>query len=149
MAERTFKEAVAEGAVCPLVVYMLVPMTGQLDDRDKAYKSQLFKGDKVAKAVTWICHALLPPDWQTLLFIKNEEQAEYYLDWVGSDGTIATAKRMNKRNEELMDRMRGDEIKRCLASEIYALGVTFSHVRALINLSGEEPIHQQSRNPGD
>lgn len=150
LAERTFKEAVAEGAVCPLVVYMLViPMTGQLDDRDKAYKSQLFKGDKVAKAVTWICHALLPSDWQTLLFIKNEEQAEYYLDWVGSDGTIAMAKRMNKKErEELMDRMRGDEIKRCLASEIYAQGVTFSHVRALINLSGGGANTSTIQKPG-
>ena len=150
IAERTFQEAVAEGAVCPLVVYMIVmPLKGQLDDRDRAYKSQLFKGERVAKAVKWICHELLPRDWQTLLFIKNEEQAEYYLDWVGQAGTIAMAKRMTKKErEELMERMRGDEIKRCLASEIYAQGVTFNHVRALINLSGGGANTSTIQKPG-
>jgi hypothetical protein len=150
LAERTFKEAVAEGAVCPLIVYMIVvPLNGQLDDRDRAYKSQLFQGERVAKAVKWICHELLPQEWQTLLFIKNEDQAEYYLDWIGQDGTIAMAKRMTKKEREaLMERMRGDEIKRCLASEIYAQGVTFNHVRALINLSGGGANTSTIQKPG-
>jgi hypothetical protein len=150
IAERTFQEAVAEGAVCPLIVYMIViPLAGNADDRDRAYKTHLFKGERVAKAVRWICHELLPQEWQTLLFIKNEEQAEYFLDWVGQDGTIAMAKRMTKtEREELMERMRGDEIKRCLASEIYAQGVTFNHVRALINLSGGGANTSTIQKPG-
>lgn len=150
LAERTFQEAVAEGAVCPLVVYMLViPLAGQEADRDRAYKQHLFKGERVAKAVQWICRTLLPTDWQTLLFIKNEQQAEYFLDWVGEEGTIAMAKRMTKKERDaLMDRMRGDEIKRCLASEIYAQGVTFNHVRALINLSGGGANTSTIQKPG-
>ena len=150
IAERTFQEAVAEGAVCPLIVYMIViPLSGNSDDRDRAYKTHLFKGERVAKAVRWICHELLPQDWQTLIFIKNEEQAEYFLDWVGQDGTIAMAKRMTKTEREaLMERMRGDEIKRCLASEIYAQGVTFNHVRALINLSGGGANTSTIQKPG-
>lgn len=150
LVERTFQEAVAEGAVCPLIVYMVVlPLSGNHDDRDRAYKAHLFRGERVAKAVRWICHELLPPDWQTLLFIKNEDQAEYFLDWVGQDGTIAMAKRMTKKErEDLMDRMRGDEIKRCLASEIYAQGVTFNHVRALINLSGGGANTSTIQKPG-
>jgi len=150
IAERTFQEAVAEGAVCPLIVYMVVlPLTGVCDDRDRAYKTHLFKGERVAKAVRWICHELLPQDWQTLIFIKNEDQAEYFLDWVGQTGTIAMAKRLTKtEREDLMERMRGDEVKRCLASEIYAQGVTFNHVRALINLSGGGANTSTIQKPG-
>jgi superfamily II DNA or RNA helicase len=150
LAERTFREAVAEGAVCPLIVYMIViPLTGEFNDRDRAYKANLFKGERVAKAVRWICHELLPNDWQTLLFIKNEEQAEYFLDWIGTDGTIAMAKRLTKtEREDLMERMKSSEIKRCLASEIYAQGVTFNHVRSLINLSGGGANTSTIQKPG-
>ena len=150
LAERTFQEAVDEGAVCPLVVYMInIPLAGHIDDRDVAYRNFLFKNVKVAKTVKWICHNLLPADWQTLLFIKNEKQAEFYLDWVGEDGTIAMAKRMSKKErEELMTRMCSDDIKRCLASDIYAQGVTFNHVRALINLSGGGANTSTIQKPG-
>lgn len=150
LAERTFKEAVAEGAVCPLVVFMVkIPLNGTQTDRDRAYKAHLFQSERVAKTVQWICRTLLPQDWQTLLFIKNEKQAEYFLDWIGEDGTIAMAKRMtNKERKELMDRMCGDEIKRCLASDIYAQGVTFNHVRALINLSGGGASTSTIQKPG-
>jgi superfamily II DNA/RNA helicase len=59
------------------------------------------------------------------------------------------AKRMTKtEREDLMERMRGDEIKRCLASEIYAQGVTFNHVRALINLSGGGANTSTIQKPG-
>ena len=47
-----------------------------------------------------------------------------------------------------MERMRGDEIKRCLASEIYAQGVTFNHVRTLINLSGGGANTSTIQKPG-
>ena len=150
LAERTFKEAVAEGAVCPLIVYMIViPLKGALGDRDRAYKDNLFASTTVAKAVKWICHDLLPKDWQTIVFIKNEKQAEFYLNWIGEEGTIAMAKRLTKKErEDLMQRMCSDEIKRCLASDIYAQGVTFNHVRALINLSGGGANTSTIQKPG-
>lgn len=150
LAERTFKEAVEEGAVCPLIVYMIViPLKGNLGDRDRAYKHSLFASNAVAKAVKWICHDLVPKDWQTIIFIKNEKQAEFYLNWIGEEGTIAMAKRLTKKErEELMQRMCSDEIKRCLASDIYAQGVTFNHVRALINLSGGGANTSTIQKPG-
>ena len=151
LAERTFKEAVEEGAVCPLIVFMLVvPLpTVQLNDRDQAYKHALFKSERIAKLVKFICHDLLPKDWQTLIFIKNEAQAEFFLDWVGEEGTIAMAKRLTKKEREtLMVDMCSDNIKRCIASEIYAQGVTFNHVRALINLSGGGANTSTIQKPG-
>lgn len=150
LVERTFKEAVAEGAVCPLIVYMIIiPLSGVMNDRDQAYKKYLFKGERVAKAVKYICHDLLPKEWQTLIFIKNEDQAEYFIDWVGKEGTIAMAKRLTKKEREgLMTEMCSDKIKRCLASEIYAQGVTFNHVRALINLTGGGANTSTIQKPG-
>lgn len=150
LAERTFKEAVAEGAVCPLVVYMIkIPISRAYSDRDRAYKELMFKNEKVAKAIKWICRTLLPEDWQTLVFIKNEEQAEFLLDWVGEDGTIAMAKRLtNTERKDVMERMCSSDIKRCLASEIYAQGVTFNHVRALINVSGGGANTSTIQKPG-
>jgi len=150
LAERTFKEAVAEGAICNIVVFMLrIPVTIAVNDRNSAYKSILFKNETIAKSTRWICHNLLPQDWQTLLFIKNEDQAEYLLEWIGEEGTIAMAKRLTKKDrEELMQRMCGNEVKRCIASEIYAQGVTFNHVRALINLSGGGANTSTIQKPG-
>lgn len=150
LVERTFKEAVAEGAVCQLIVYMIImPLSGVMNDRDQAYKKYLFKGERVAKAVKYICHDLLPKEWQTLIFIKNEDQAEYFIDWVGKEGTIAMAKRLTKKEREgLMTEMCSDKIKRCLASEIYAQGVTFNHVRALINLTGGGANTSTIQKPG-
>lgn len=150
LAERTFREAVAEGAVCPMVVFMIrIPISIKCDNRDRAYKKLLFQNERIGKTVKWICHTLLPQDWQSLIFIKNEAEAEFFLDWVGEAGTIAMAKRLTKKErEELMVRMCSDEIKRCLASDIYSQGVTFNHVRAMINLSGGGASTSTIQKPG-
>ena len=126
LAERTFKEAVAEGAVCPLVVFMLkVSLTQYTSNRDQAYKALLFRNSSMASLVAKIAKKLLPEDHQVILFIKNEKQAEFYLDFLGQEGTIAMAKRLStKERTALMEQMRTGLVKRCLASDIYAQGVT-------------------------
>lgn len=142
LAERTYREAVAEGAICPLRVYLLrIPIhkrsinTGW--NRNQAYKHLLYESGRMAKVANRICKELIPDEWQTLLFIKNEKQADLYLDEIGQEGTIAMAKKLTpKQREEVMERMRSDNIKRCIASDIYSQGVTFNHVRVMINLSG-------------
>ena len=69
-----------------------------------------------------------------MLFVKTERQAEVYRNAIGRDTTIAMAKRMNKTERaEVTDLMRRDVIKRCLCTDIYVQGVTFSDVRVLIN----------------
>jgi superfamily II DNA or RNA helicase len=139
LAERTYLEAVAEGAICPLVVLFLrceVNANQWFFSRDQAYNSLLFHSNPMAVATARICRDIVPDGWQTLVFIKNEKQALLYLEKVGSEGTIAMAKRMTKKEREaLMARMQSGEVKRCLASEIYAQGVTFSDVRVLVNAS--------------
>lgn len=97
LAERTYQEAVAEGAICQLVVIFLkvqVPTNKRYYNRDQAYDSLLFKNPTVASTVSEICHKVLPPDWQTLIFIKHEKQADLYLDTLGPAGTVAMAKKL-------------------------------------------------------
>lgn len=137
LAERTYIEAVDEGAICPLVVLCLevqLDWTQQGYNRAKTYDNYLFKSGRMAEITSSICHSIIPKEWQTLIFIKNENQADLFLKHVGEEGTIAMAKRMTpKERVEMFKRMQSAEIKRCLATEIYATGVTFSDIRAIIN----------------
>jgi superfamily II DNA/RNA helicase len=104
---------------------------------------------QVAATLNWLTRELIPPDWQTLMFIQNEKAAERFLEVIGKDGTIAMAKKMNKtQRRELMALMQGNVIKRCLASNIYAQGVTFSDVRCVMNLAGGGPYTGTIQKPG-
>ena len=137
LAERTYLEAVAEGAICPLTVLFLevkMDWTEQGSNRQRTYDRFLFKSPKIADITSRICHEILPDDWQTLIFIKHEEQAELFLNRIGEEGTIAMAKRMTaKERDATFKLMQSNTIKRCLATNIYATGVTFNNVCALIN----------------
>jgi superfamily II DNA/RNA helicase len=92
----------------------------------------------MARACKWICDEVLPPDYQTLLFIKHEKQADLYQKIMGKgDVTVAMAKKMNDAQQQTMfDRMASGEVLRCLATNIYAQGVTFSDMRCMINCEG-------------
>lgn len=137
LAERTYKEGVAEGAICPLVVLFLkvdLDWTELPKDRHRAYKHYLFESESMANITARISSEIIPEDWQSLIFIKNEAQADLYLEYIGSEGTIAMAKRMKvNERKEMFRAMQSDEVKRCIATNIYAQGVTFNNVRAIIN----------------
>lgn len=135
LSERTYTEAVEEGAICPLAVIFIDRWLQQpYRNRDTAYKRLLFESKPMADLTAALCSQVIPESFQTMLFIKNERQAELYREAIGFDTTIAMAKRMNKsEREEVTDLMRRDVIKRCLCTDIYVQGVTFSDVRVLIN----------------
>jgi superfamily II DNA/RNA helicase len=83
------------------------------------------------------------------MFIKNEAQAEHFKQHIGDAGTIAMAKKMtSKERLQMTHAMKSNEIKRCLATDIYATGVTFNHVRAVFNLSGGGPYASTIQKPG-
>lgn len=152
LAERTYQEAVAEGAICPLVVLGLnlhVDPRRAFYNRDQAYNALLFRNPHAAQVVAKIAREIVPADWQTLIFIKNEKQAELYAEEIGPEGTIIMAKRLtNKEREALTDQMRKGEIQRCLASNIYSQGVTFPDVRVLINTEGGGDNTSAIQKPG-
>lgn len=137
VVERTYKEAVAEGAICPLnVIFLRVPIDSSLTfwDRNAAYNSLLFHSEEMAQITRRICEEVIPQEWQTMIFIKDEKQAEMWLEAIGEEHTIAMAKRLTKKEREEVDRrMKANEIKRCLCTKIYVQGVTFSDVRCLVN----------------
>lgn len=136
ITQRTYKEAVEEGAICPIsVIFIRVPVTPLYSyDRDGCYNECLFKSAKMANLVSVLCNEIIPEDWQTLVFIKHEEQADLYMSTIGEDTTVAMAKRMtSKERDVITEKMRTNQIKRCLCTKIYVQGVTFSDVRVLIN----------------
>lgn len=136
LAERTYLEAVAEGAICPLNIIMFqIELTPhEFYNRDTAYNELLFQNREMANLLRRICEEVVPAEWQTMIFIKNEAQADMYLEAIGTEHTIAMAKKMTKKErEEVNARMKANEIKRCLCTDIYVQGVTFSDARVLIN----------------
>lgn len=137
LANRTYKEAVAEGAICPLAIIFLkveIPKKNYRD-RNTAYSSLLFHNPNIMSLAKRICFEVIPEEWQTLIFIKDENQAEMLLEEMNDEATIAMAKRMTSKEREEVDRlMKENVIKRCLCTKIYVQGVTFSDVRVLLNL---------------
>lgn len=136
IVERTYKEAVAEGAICPLkIIFFDIEIPPRrFYNRNQAYDYFLFKNRTVAELTSKICSEVIPDDFQTLIFVKHEKQADVYQDAIGRDTSIAMAKRMtNKERIEMTDLLRSNTIKRCLCTRIYVQGVTFSDVRVLIN----------------
>jgi superfamily II DNA or RNA helicase len=152
LANRTFKEAVAEGAICPITCLLFVmPEPRQFyGTRDSAYKDLLYMNPKVAAIVETLSKHIIPEDWQAMGFIKNEKQADYMLPFMGGDeAVVAMAKKLpDKPRRELFARMASGEIKRCLASDIYSQGVTFSDLRVVINLAGGGPYTNSIQKPG-
>jgi superfamily II DNA or RNA helicase len=138
LVERTYKEAVEEGAICPLhILFLKVEIEPrQFRDRNSAYNSILFHSHSAANLAKEICD-IIPAEFQTMVFVKDEKQAEMLQETIGRDSTIAMAKRMTNKEREECDRlMKENIIKRCLCTKIYVQGVTFSDVRVLVNLEG-------------
>jgi len=140
IAERTYLEAVYEGAIAPLVILFLnTPLAKtKFKSRDKIYNHYMFLSLKLHKMIKEICYSIIPKEWQTLVFIKHEKQADRLLEvFNDGEGVIAMAKKLTKKQRvDITERMATGKITRCLASDIYAQGVTFSNVRCLVNSTG-------------
>lgn len=151
LTNKPYTEAVKEKMVAPIrVILITMPTPTEFyHNRDRAYKELLYMNPKVAAYTKWLCEELLPEEWQTLLFIKTEKQADYMLPHIGKDGRVAMAKKLKaKERKQLYEEMAEGSIKRCLASDIYAQGVTFSDLRVMINLSGGGPYNNSIQKPG-
>jgi superfamily II DNA or RNA helicase len=140
----TYRQGVDMGAISPLKVLMIkLPFSkdtipGNRVERDVVYKRLLHQSSRVAGVVKKLVDEVVPEDWQTMAFISNEKQAEYYLEKsFPASGTIAMAKRMkDKERDAITDRIASGELVRVLASNIYVQGVTFPDLKVVINLAG-------------
>lgn len=156
--EKSFKEAVADKAICDIRVYMLrVPFEPfPSRDRNHAYKELIFANDAFNNIVQRVSSEVIPADWQTLIFADQVKQIDL-MDKCVENGTTAIASRMSakERSEKFAD-MKSGLIKRCISTSIYSQGVTFPDLRAIINASGgggsitgtQKPGRLAQRRPG-
>jgi superfamily II DNA or RNA helicase len=136
LSEVTYKEAVDMGALCPIHVYCLkIPYVPRnYKQRQTAYAAYLFKNEEFHNTVGEICNNVIPKDWQTLIFIDNEKEAEALVSKI-DDGIIAMDKRFktSKDREQMFKDLKDEKIKRCICSNIYSTGVTIDNLKCEIN----------------
>ena len=139
LSETTYKECVEIGALCPIHVYMInFPYTPLGYERHlSAYNNYMFKNLKFCKLVGDICNNYLPKEFQTLIFIDNEKQANILSPYI-NDSMIAMDKlfKNKKQRESIFQDLKNNTIKRCICSNIYSTGVTINEIRAEINCAG-------------
>lgn len=140
----TYLEAVEMKAISPLkVVFIKIPFSkdtlpGNYLDRDVVYQRLLTQSSRTAALVKKIMDDVIPQDWQTMAFIRDEKQAEFFMERaMPPTGTIAMAKRMKtKERAAVTQGIVNNEIVRVLASNIYVQGLTFPDLRVVLNLAG-------------
>ena len=139
----TYRDAVEQGAISPMKVVILeIPFSKDTvpgnPNRDTVYKRLLTESSRTAGLVRKLMFEVIPQDWQTMAFIRNEKQAEFYMQHAMPEtGTIAMAKRLAKKERDAVTAgIASGEILRVLASKIYVQGVTFPDLRVVVNLEG-------------
>lgn len=155
LAHIPYKEAVIEKAVEQITVLAMdwpveIANAGmaRTTDRDAAMKL-VFQGEKLGRCVRWLAHTVLPPNWQTLFFIKTEEQADALLNYIGSETAIAMAKKLSKKERNAMtEKVRHNHISRVICSDIFVQGVTFHDVVCLVNCAGGGASTTTIQKPG-
>ncbi|MEG1542923.1 MAG: DEAD/DEAH box helicase family protein [Tannerellaceae bacterium] len=136
LAEISYKDAVEEGAICPIVILFLkIPVKPEhFRDRNAAYNKIFFKNKGMADLIAHINKNIIPKDWQTFTFIVNEAQADMCMESIKRDSNVAMAKLMtNAQRKEMTRSLAADEIKRVFCTNIYIQGVTFHQIRCIIN----------------
>lgn len=150
LARKTFKEAVQEGAICPIRVYLL-PMQFALQGewtRDKAYRALIYQNQKFVEMVQTLCWNHIPTDWQTLVFVDEKKQASLVAGLVENSAVAVASGLSTKERRDLFNRMVRNEIKRCVATDIFSTGVTFPDLRVVINAAGGGGSITGTQKPG-
>ena len=150
LAQRTFKEAVAEGAICPIKVFVLrIPFANfQPASRDNAYGWLIHDNHEMASLVAQIEQQQIPQDWQTIVFVDEVKQA-VVMNLLIAHGVSAIASKMSKAERQAMfEAMKEGRIKRCMATRIYSTGVTFPDLRCVINACGGGGSITGTQKPG-
>ncbi len=155
LANKTYLEAVAEGSIAPLkVVFIKVPFSKDTVpgrcDRETTWKRLLTQSAKVASIIKTICSECVPHDWQTMVFIKDEKQADYlFVESMDPTCSVAMAKKLKpKPRKALTKRIASNEVTRVIASNIYVQGVTFPDLRLVVNAASGGATTSAIQKPG-
>lgn len=150
LVQKTFRDAVEEGAICPIIVYFIrLPFTPwDCSKRDAAYRALIFRNNHFNSLVETILNQCVPVDWQTLIFIDEIKQADL-MEKLVTNGVTAIASRMDKDDRAAnLEAMKSGELKRCIATNIYATGMTFPHLRVMFNAAGGGGSITATQKPG-
>lgn len=144
LVRKTYREAVKEGAICPIVVYAYqvflddAPEGLLPDNRTTTYRRGHYLNKDRRELLKTLLEEVIPADWQTLVFIDTNKQADYLAKRLEVPHQLAIAGRFSgkKDRDAVNASMASGNIKRCLATGIYSQGVTFSNLRCMVNYSG-------------
>lgn len=155
LANKSYLEAVAEGSISPLtVVFVTVKFSkdsvpGRCD-RDNTWKRLLTQSSRMAEIAKKLCDQCIPREWQTMLFIKDEKQADYlFVEAMDPTCSVAMAKKLKSgERKEMTARIAANEVSRVLASNIYVQGVTFPDLKVVINMASGGANTSAIQKPG-
>ncbi len=150
LSAKTYQEAVTEGAICAIDVFMVkIKFTPfPAFRREDAYRKLIYRNASFNTMVRQLSAHIIPPEWQTLIFVDEIKQAELMESMV-QDGVVAVASKMNKEErKQKYDDMVRNVIKRCIATEIYATGITFPDLRVIVNAAGGGGSITATQKPG-
>ncbi len=150
LAERSFREAVDEGAICDIRCYLLkIPFYAfRVSNRAQAYKRLLHANPEFNSLVHKVTDQVIPQEWQTLLFIDEQKQADLLQSYVGKSEIAVACRMTGTERKSMFTRMVNNEIKRCIATDIYATGVTFPDLRVVVNACGGGGSITATQKPG-
>ena len=151
LTKRDYKDSLKVGAVCPIKAYMVKYVFDDFDvkERNSAYKKLVYQNQEFIQLVADILNNYVPADWQSLIFINNQKQADFYKNHInnahiGMDKLFKTKKHRN----EFMANMVNNEIKRCICSNIYNQGITFPDLQLVVNCAGGGKSTSSVQRPG-
>lgn len=154
LSARTFTEAVKEGAICPIAAVLIhyeLDVAGY-KRRDVAYQRLVWENEKFIEFVRRLHAEVVPREYQSLLFIAREEQADMVnaaIQRDDPDGVVAMAKKLSKKERTtLFEKIGTGTIRRVTASKIYSTGVTFPDIRTASNLEGGAAYISCVQKPG-
>lgn len=150
LASKPYPAARAEGAVS-LIKALIIrwPINDLPGDRARAYKDQIFMNEKFGRCIRYLSDVVIPKEFQTLFFIKTEDQCDFLHEFIGRDVGLAMAKKLtSKKREEMSNLVRTKGITRVLCSDIYVQGVTFHELMVLVNCSGGGASTTTVQKPG-
>ncbi len=156
LVNTTYRQAVAEGAISPLKMLLIkIPfskdsVSGKSLSRDKVYELLLTQSPRMSRLVKTLVDDVIPEKWQTMAFIKDEKQADFYLDRsMPPEGTVAMAKKLSDKERDIMTKgIAAGDILRVIASNIYVQGITFPDLKVVINLAGGGANTTSIQKPG-
>lgn len=160
----SYLDAVEMGAVSRLkVLFLRVKFSkdtipGNWNNRDIVMQRLLLKSANTAALIKRVMHEAIPDDFQTMAFIVDENQGNFYLEHaMPAEGNLVMAKLLKPKDQDrVTSEIAAGVYKRVLASNMYVQGITFPDLQVVVNLAGgggnttaiQKPGRLLQRQPG-